>query len=393
MSNKEAEDMDQNLQTSFGDRFRNLSAKLGIRGNAAKDGDPLSATNHNRGNQQQDETPTTSMSSPREKDTTPEFPGMWICSICKNSFTDDMAKLLECEVCNSHSCIKCLNMPATHYKVTQRQDLKWICSERCQDTMRDALVAIKQKRNDREMIERIEKLTEALTEIKSKVDCSPMHVLDTDSTSAKEVRNNEDAATENQGQGPWKTVGKKKAHPLREIMKEAMVEQRHEDELQAARECNVMLYRVQESSEKEVKKRKDHDAKFFTDLCDIVLEIEPPEIVEVTRIGKPEKDKNRPLRIKFKEAKDKEMVINNARKLRHAEDTFKGISICEDLSKKDRDEVKALNEEAKNWLRANNKEGQMRYRIQKVLGLWKVQWSKRGGQRPTAPIPEASKEL
>ena len=40
----------------------------------------------------------------------------WTCDTCDTVFQSDQSKLLECEYCKTHRCIKCLNMPAACYK-------------------------------------------------------------------------------------------------------------------------------------------------------------------------------------------------------------------------------------------------------------------------------------
>ena len=48
---------------------------------------------------------------------------------CDTVFQSDQSKLLECEYCKTHRCIKCLNMPAACYKgLSGREDCPWLCN-------------------------------------------------------------------------------------------------------------------------------------------------------------------------------------------------------------------------------------------------------------------------
>jgi hypothetical protein len=53
----------------------------------------------------------------------------WTCDTCDTVFQSDQSKLLECEYCKTHRCIKCLNMPAACYKgLNGREDFPWFCN-------------------------------------------------------------------------------------------------------------------------------------------------------------------------------------------------------------------------------------------------------------------------
>ena len=53
----------------------------------------------------------------------------WTCDTCDDVFQSDQSKLLECEYCNTHRCIKCLNLPVSCYKgLSWSQDFPWFCN-------------------------------------------------------------------------------------------------------------------------------------------------------------------------------------------------------------------------------------------------------------------------
>lgn len=51
----------------------------------------------------------------------------WKCKICSKMFKDHDAKLLECQRCNEHFCIKCLGKKPAEYDILSNSDTMWFC--------------------------------------------------------------------------------------------------------------------------------------------------------------------------------------------------------------------------------------------------------------------------
>lgn len=51
----------------------------------------------------------------------------WVCENCKKSFTDPDAKMLECQRCRAHYCIRCLDKSINEYEMLSNSDLMWFC--------------------------------------------------------------------------------------------------------------------------------------------------------------------------------------------------------------------------------------------------------------------------
>ena len=51
----------------------------------------------------------------------------WVCENCKTSITDPDAKMLECQQCRAHYCIRCLNKPVNEYEILSKSDSMWFC--------------------------------------------------------------------------------------------------------------------------------------------------------------------------------------------------------------------------------------------------------------------------
>jgi hypothetical protein len=52
---------------------------------------------------------------------------VWNCEMCKIQFTDPNYKLLECQGCREHYCMKCLGKPEAEYELLTTSDLMWFC--------------------------------------------------------------------------------------------------------------------------------------------------------------------------------------------------------------------------------------------------------------------------
>jgi len=54
----------------------------------------------------------------------------WKCTGCNKDFKEDDSKMLECERCAAHYCIKCVKFSDREYEfISTRQDLHWFCFE------------------------------------------------------------------------------------------------------------------------------------------------------------------------------------------------------------------------------------------------------------------------
>ena len=174
---------------------------------------------------------------------------------------------------------------------------------------------------------------------------------------------------------PWKrqTRSRAKPSPLGQIMRDALAEQKKEEDQQEKRDHNIIIFRAAESIEAESKKRMEFDREFFQELCTDVLDVGPINIEEVTRLGKPNQERARPLRIKLKDKLDKLRISAKLKNLKNAEDKFAGISVADDLSQRDRDEIRLLSQEAKNWME-NNEAESWKYRVKGTTGTRWVHW-------------------
>lgn len=350
----------------------------------------------------------------------------WVCTMCKKVFTSDTAMLLECDMCEMRFCASCIKITKPTYKALSRSDVMWLCSETCQSEMKGVIGVKRELKglqkitdilnvmsdmksmlseinvkgilegiNERmvPLVSKIESVNTKVDSVNKKMDCvqKAIPLLETgtidddqsvDSDSAREERDNQDQGDDKgeSNKNPWKIrEGKRHRKPnqLREIMKEAIVEQKEEEEEQKQREQNIVIYKLEESTDKSVKIRKEHDEKLMEELFNEVLEIDPPELAEVSRVGNRMPEKCRPLKVSFKCTADKTAVMTSLWKLRNARDPFKNISINEDLSKKEREEIRSLTETAKKWRAENASYTEMKFQIKRTGKEFRVLWTKR----------------
>lgn len=127
-----------------------------------------------------------------------------------------------------------------------------------------------------------------------------------------------------------------------------------------ARANNIIIYRVPETETKE--DRKKNDQQFCLELLNqgLHIEVKEEDLKSLFRIGKApdarasnpsdsegDTPKPRPLMVQFKEKSLKNLVMESLTKLRFADDRFKTVSVCHDLTEGERLECKAMILEAK----------------------------------------------
>ena len=53
---------------------------------------------------------------------------VWLCTGCKKNFKGPNHKLLECEYCDKHYCIECVEITDKEYKImTDKPQIHWFC--------------------------------------------------------------------------------------------------------------------------------------------------------------------------------------------------------------------------------------------------------------------------
>jgi hypothetical protein len=158
-------------------------------------------------------------------------------------------------------------------------------------------------------------------------------------------------------QNGWKKVTGKTPKAMKTIMMEALKEQEEEKKKEekqekeeqddcARRSTNLLVFRAPVSKKPERKAQTDEDQKLMQDLCE-KLGLQQDEVKEVTRLGKREADKNRPIRVVLQDTDSKKELFSNLKNLKSSEERLGSLIIGHDLTPRQRTERNAMIQEAK----------------------------------------------
>ena len=321
----------------------------------------------------------------------------WECKMCDNVFDDPEAKLLECERFCYHFCTRCLGKPDKEYELLKNSDYMWFCGE-CKEKVERNIVVDRdiEQRCSEYMAKMENRMTKIEQEMKTKCDKNSVIKIANeeikksfpDETKIKNLVRSEidsklkrdeeivqemtqkvikslpnthvrpEASTSGEGaDGGSSAVGAASA-TKDELISSVMTEVNE----RKLREKNIIICGLDESSSnlKDVKRKYDMSLfKQIADKCEV--QKEDDDINKIIRLGKPEQGKSRPLQIVMEEVDKKQELFANLNKLKDAPDNIRKISVTNDLTKKERDEIRALNEEAKR--RTPETEGETVYKV------------------------------
>ena len=282
-----------------------------------------------------------------------ENDGAWRCEDCGKFFRSDRDKVLECEFCAKHFCIKCLKYKAGEYEATRKPGCMWFCMP-CKPKIEKNIL------NEKMIEERckfyFETINIRLAEVEMKLEgkCDETQVKEIVKKAIEEEgthRQRRDVAIE-------ATNGNANDKTMQETLKE--VQDRRD------RECNVMIFNAPEPEThlKEVREREDRELVIglYNEVCGMQIDAQK-DITGVIRLGiRPmEEGKPRPLKVLLREKETKVGLFKNLWKLREAEEKYKTLSIQHDLTKKEREEERKLMEESR--AREARDEGKHKYRV------------------------------
>ena len=319
----------------------------------------------------------------------------WVCAECNFHSSNDDTMMIECDRCCKHFCLLCLDMEESVYNYMSREDVLWCCVACCsivkEQILAKSKIVSQIEEETTEIVSRagemlnlkmkdaLKDFGEAIDSLKSSLEIAPFQCFSGESSDTGNGSNGEAGGQtpddpDVQAKNPWK-IQTRPVRDFKMVLKEAMSEQKKEDEEKSKRESNIIIYRAPESKHVDTKMRIDHDRQFFNQLCNSVLEIGELETVEVTRLGKKTNpDDARPLRIKLNNKLDKLKLFDSLGKLRVADTPFKSLSIADDMTQREREEVKKLVTEAKNQKIMNERYRNMRYRIKRTDGQFQIRW-------------------
>ena len=276
------------------------------------------------------------------------------CQVCQAQFDSTKEPMLiSCVSCEpkTYFCIDCIEMTEDEYTFMQRPDCFWSCP--------DHATALTKEKNPialmSEMVEKISKIDQQLSEA-NKVESYMSNKMKEFEEKIEEKLNRQtkELSTEvpkvvknSWAQMAGNSTSNAPPTDFRKVVKEALDTQKKEEAEKDQREMNVIIYRAKESAEEDSEKQKEEDEKYFEGLCVDALGIGEVAVKDIRRLGKPDKEKTRPLRVTLEHKSEKELIMKNAKELAEAEDKFKSISISHDYSKEERAKIKEKEDEAK----------------------------------------------
>ncbi|CAG2224961.1 unnamed protein product [Mytilus edulis] len=258
----------------------------------------------------------------------------WECKICHKIYKNEDAKLLECQRCKDHFCIKCLNKSKTEYDILSNSDTMWFCAP-CRQVVEEHIVTdLKIEERCREIMDnyeqRINDIEIAIEKnvIKKKVrEIAKEEALNGGAVANVVSEDIEGGVLPNQG-----TV----TTVLEEINE------------RKTRENNLIIFGITENESENKQERIEHDVENIVQLfkdAKITLDIE--NIRKTQRLGKYDKEKtNRPLLVHLKSIDSKLTLFRNMHYIR-SYPKYQKVNVSNDLTKSEREEEKRLWTEAK----------------------------------------------
>ncbi|KAK3104618.1 hypothetical protein FSP39_006297 [Pinctada imbricata] len=273
----------------------------------------------------------------------------WKCELCKQNFTDPNAKMLECQRCKGHYCIKCLKKPDAEYSLLASSDLMWFCAQCREKVQKNIAVDVEIEKRCAEIMESYEARISTLeNEIKGK--CGEDRVRE---IVKEEVRDKGVSDPDHKEEGDGTSQNKKEG-VISSVFSE--INERKQ------RENNIVIHGIEEAVSENASERVKHDKERIMEILNTCIgKTDDKQVVKVKRLGKykPENPK-RPLLATLPDTDTKKMLFQNIRKLATEGEKYKDVRISNDFTQAERDQERKLVSEMKE-LQKNS--GEFLYRI------------------------------
>ena len=129
--------------------------------------------------------------------------------------------------------------------------------------------------------------------------------------------------------------------------KEAIAEHNKEQSDCDDRLTNVIMYQIPEQNEADKTARAEKDNQIVTDLLGAIdVNAKPCNIVRLDKYDQ-SKDGSWPIKVCFENQATQKSVMDNVKKLQHAPENLKHISVCYDLTEVERITQRNLVQEAR----------------------------------------------
>lgn len=280
------------------------------------------------------------------------------CERCKDNYTLENDKFLECHRCFSHYCITCLGKTEEAYNMIIGSDLMWFCVQCREKVEKNIVTDRKIEETCKAMMSSFEKrIADIENAVASK--CSIAEAKDLINEEINKrlplLASHPQGATGDKQESSEAATATPPSSNVNEVLSE-MNERK-------ARENNIVMYGVAEVESKPFEERQSYDknkAEEIISKCGVTLEKD--EVRKTLRLGKYDKKskKHRPMLVVLHNADKKKAIFKGGKTLRENE-SFKHVSLSNDLTPAERDLDKKLFEEAKE--REKNQSGEYTFKV------------------------------
>ena len=294
-----------------------------------------------------------------------------LCHGCKNGFTDEGNKLICCDRCELWHCIKCANISEAGYTFlasTTGEDIAWYCKP-CKLPAKNAVLEDKSIEDKcKEYMDKINQRMKTI-ELSIKKKAEQTTVDELQKQLDKLDRRLKDLEEGKKLRKSWTEIVRipeKKA--MEEEIEVQLRSRENEEKDRQNRRNNIIVFGLPESKSTDNEQRKMHDIEKIIRLTKNMVNINEEEISKAIRLGK---EKDRPLLITLKREEIKRELFKNLNKIRDAEEPFNKVTITHDLTKKQKDELKKLINQAMK-IEEEDQSGEYIYRVRGTPWNWHI---------------------
>ena len=274
----------------------------------------------------------------------------WKCEICTQSFSDPNAKMLECQRCEGHFCIKCLKKPEAEYNLLAHSDLMWFCVQCREKVEKNIAVDVEIETRCAEIMKAYEqRISKLESDMQDK--CGEERVR----TIVKEEISGQKALIGEQS-GSGLAIAKENGDDVITSVFTEINERKQ-------RENNIVVHGIPEMDSESAGERVSHDRRQIADILQTCTGSSDSKlVVKVNRLGKYDSENpKRPILATLSDSGTKRKLFQNIRKLGDAGPMYKEVRISNDFTKAEREQERKLVGEMKEL--QSQESGDFVYRI------------------------------
>lgn len=285
----------------------------------------------------------------------------WICQMCENVFSEPDARVLECQRCKQHFCIKCLNKPKAEYDILSKSDTMRFCIKCRQIIEEHIIIDLKiEERCNQIMKMYDERITKLEDTVNSKCDEARVREIIQEelipNRSEPKVHEIVQEELTNLALNEQENTNKK---PKTETVTTVLGEINE----RKSRENNLVIFGMKEIESEVSQERIDYDVEQVTKLFqDCKITLEDGNIRKTKRLGKYNKEKPyRPVLVQMLSVESKLVLFKNIHKIKKIP-KYEKVNVSNDLTKAEREQEKLLWEQAKK-MQAEDVSGDFLYKV------------------------------